>query len=101
MPFYIAAEFGIDVENAKFSIPPWKALMRFRVVVTSCLDAGILVGAHCTNTQLMAMEDEVATSIHPHRKPKHVVQPHWTHLLIDEVCFESMFYTYTCTCIRY
>lgn len=67
--------------------------MQFRVVVTSCLDAGILVGAQCTNTRLMAMEDEVAASIHPHRKPKHVVQPHWTHLLIDEVCFfESMFY---------
>ena len=84
---------GIDVENDKFSIPPWKALMQFRVVVTSCLDAGILVGAQCTNTRLMAMEDEVAATIHPHRKPKHVVQPHWTHLLIDEVCFfESMFY---------
>lgn len=72
------------VENDKFSIPPWKALMQFRVVVTSCLDAGILVGAHCTNTRLMAMEHEIAASIHPHRKPKHVVQPHWTHLLIDE-----------------
>jgi len=75
----------IDVENDKFSIPPWKTLMQFRVVVTSCLDAGILVSAQCTNTQLMAMEDEVAASIHPHRKPKHIVQPHWTHLLIDEV----------------
>ena len=41
---------------------PWKTLMQFRVVVTSCLDASILVGAQCTNTQLMAMEGEVAAS---------------------------------------
>ncbi|KDR78399.1 hypothetical protein GALMADRAFT_245562 [Galerina marginata CBS 339.88] len=72
------------VENDKFSLPPWKKLMQYRVVVCSCLDASILVGAQCTNTKLMTMEEEITASLHPNRKPKHVVQPHWTHLLIDE-----------------
>ncbi|KAF8966899.1 P-loop containing nucleoside triphosphate hydrolase protein [Flammula alnicola] len=72
------------VEDNKFAIPPWKTLMKYRVVVTSCLDASILVGVQCTNTKLMAMEGDIAGSLHPHRRPKHVVQPHWTHLLIDE-----------------
>lgn len=75
--------FSIDVEDNKFSLPPWKQLMHYRVVVTSCLDAGILVAAHCTNSILMKLENQV-TSIHPYHHLKHVVQPHWTHLLIDE-----------------
>jgi hypothetical protein len=58
--------------------------MKYRVIVTSCLDAAILVRAQCTNTTLMAMEEEVLGGLHPHRPQSHVVQPHWTHLLIDE-----------------
>ncbi|KAH9477003.1 RNA helicase Mov10l1 [Psilocybe cubensis] len=76
------------VENDKFSLPPWKTLMRYRVVVCSCLDAGILAGAQCTNVKLMEMEEEVTASLHPFRtakgKGRYVVQPHWTHLIIDE-----------------
>lgn len=78
------------VQNDKFSIPPWKKLMQYRVVVCSCLDASILVTAQCTNSKLMTMEEEVIASLHPNRKQKHVVQPHWTHLLIDEVSFLSV-----------
>lgn len=60
--------------------------MKYRVVVTCCLDASILVGAHCTNMTLMKLEEELAHSLHPRRKVVlQVVQPHWTHLLIDEV----------------
>jgi len=59
--------------------------MQYRVIVCSCLDASILVGAQCTNMTLMKMEEEVTAAVHPHKKPKHVAQPHWTHLLIDEV----------------
>lgn len=57
--------------------------MRFRIVVCSCLDAGYLVDAHCTNESLWRLESHVVQNIHPHRVPaqKH---PHWTHLLIDE-----------------
>ena len=59
--------------------------MQYRVVVCSCLDASILVGAQCTNRALMMMEEEVTNILHPHRKKKHAARPHWTHLLIDEV----------------
>ena len=62
--------------------------MQYRVVVCSCLDASILVGAQCTNRALMMMEEEVTNILHPHRKKKHVARPHWTHLLIDEVNFD-------------
>ncbi|KAF8804411.1 P-loop containing nucleoside triphosphate hydrolase protein [Phlegmacium glaucopus] len=72
------------VENDKFSLPPWKKLMHYRVVVCSCLDASILVGAQCTNRALMMMEEEVTNILHPHKRMKHVARPHWTHLLIDE-----------------
>ena len=75
-----------DIENDKFALPPWKTLMKYRVVVCSCLDAGILVAAHCTNTALMRLEQEITSSLHPHRYTKPNVPPHWSHLLIDEVC---------------
>ncbi|KAJ4480980.1 P-loop containing nucleoside triphosphate hydrolase protein [Lentinula aciculospora] len=72
------------VENDRFSIPPWRMLMNYRVVVTSCLDANILVDSACTNTVLCAFEEYTVSSLHPHRKIKHQIVPHWTHLLIDE-----------------
>ena len=62
--------------------------MQYRVVVCSCLDASILVGAQCTNRALMMLEEEVTNVLHPHREKKHVARPHWTHLLIDEVSFD-------------
>jgi len=76
--------FKSDIENEKFALPPWKALMKYRVVVCSCLDAGILVAAQCTNTCLVRLETDLIESLHPHRSKKHHVPPHWTHLLIDE-----------------
>lgn len=77
----------LDVENNKFSIPPWKELMQYRVVACSCLEASILVGAHCTNELLMDLEEGIVNSLHPHRRFQQTIQPHWTHLLIDEVIF--------------
>ncbi|KAF9074456.1 P-loop containing nucleoside triphosphate hydrolase protein [Rhodocollybia butyracea] len=64
------------VENDRFALPPWKSLMSYRVVVTSCLDANILVEALLKKHTMM--------SLHPHRIMKHQIIPHWTHLLIDE-----------------
>ncbi|KAF5383955.1 hypothetical protein D9757_007350 [Collybiopsis confluens] len=72
------------VENDSFSIPSWRSLMNYRVVVTSCLDANILVEALCTNTALCMLEEHTMGSLHPHRKIKHQIVPHWTHLIIDE-----------------
>ncbi|KAJ3937652.1 MAG: P-loop containing nucleoside triphosphate hydrolase protein [Lentinula lateritia] len=72
------------VESDSFAIPTWKMLMSYKVVVASCLDANILVDAACTNTVLCALEEHVVSSLHPHRKIKYQIVPHWTHLLIDE-----------------
>ncbi|KAG7087423.1 hypothetical protein E1B28_013391 [Marasmius oreades] len=72
----------IPNDDGKFALPPWKTLMRYKVVVTSCLDAAMLVSARCTNVVLAALEDEVMDGLHPEdRRP---VSPHWTHLMIDE-----------------
>ncbi|KAF9265127.1 P-loop containing nucleoside triphosphate hydrolase protein [Marasmius fiardii PR-910] len=72
----------IPNDDGKFALPPWKTLMRYKVVVTSCLDAAMLVSARCTNVVLAALEDEVMDGLRPDdRRP---VSPHWTHLLIDE-----------------
>ncbi|KAJ7146052.1 P-loop containing nucleoside triphosphate hydrolase protein [Mycena epipterygia] len=72
------------VENDKYSLPPWGTLMRYRVVVCSCLDSGILVAAHCTNNALARLETEIVGSLHPRRQLKEPVRCHWSHLLIDE-----------------
>lgn len=74
-----------DVENNKFALPPWKILMKYRVVVASCLDSGLLVAAQCTNTSLMRLEEEITSSLHSHRTVQPPISAHWTHLLIDEV----------------
>jgi hypothetical protein len=60
--------------------------MRYRVVVTSCHDANVLVTARCTNVALAELEESTVCSIHPTREQHMEIQPHWTHLLIDEVC---------------
>ncbi|KAJ3868521.1 P-loop containing nucleoside triphosphate hydrolase protein [Lentinula novae-zelandiae] len=75
---------SIHVESDSFAIPTWKMLMSYKVVVASCLDANILVDAACTNTVLCVLEEHVVSSLHPHRKIKYQIVPHWTHLLIDE-----------------
>ncbi|KAJ7075675.1 P-loop containing nucleoside triphosphate hydrolase protein [Mycena belliarum] len=72
------------VENDRYSLPPWDVLMRKRVVVCSCLDAGILVDARCTNSALARLEADIVGALHPRRQIKEPIMPHWTHLLIDE-----------------
>ncbi|KAJ6524568.1 P-loop containing nucleoside triphosphate hydrolase protein [Mycena capillaripes] len=72
------------VEHDKYALPPWNILLRYRVVVCSCLDAGILVDAHCTNNALARLEADIVGSLHPRRQVKEPIMPHWTHLLIDE-----------------
>ncbi|KAJ7270897.1 P-loop containing nucleoside triphosphate hydrolase protein [Mycena rebaudengoi] len=71
------------VDKDRYALPPWEVLMRYRVVVCSCIEAAILVDAHCTNSALARLETEIVGSLHPHRH-KEPIMPHWTHLLIDE-----------------
>jgi hypothetical protein len=71
-------------EDGKFTIPPWPELMRKRVVACSCQDAGILFRAKCTNDVLSFVADSMRSSVNPGQDHP-AVQPHWTHLIIDEV----------------
>lgn len=59
-------------------------MLAYRVVVTSCMDASILMRARLTNVGMMEMEAELMGALHPSRRGSEPVQPHWTHLLIDE-----------------
>ncbi|KAF7297231.1 hypothetical protein MIND_00956200 [Mycena indigotica] len=72
------------IEDDRFSIPPWESLLQYRVIVCSCLDAGILVDAHCTNNILARLEVDMMRLLHPGRLRKEPIAPHFTHLLIDE-----------------
>ncbi|KAF8538528.1 P-loop containing nucleoside triphosphate hydrolase protein [Trichophaea hybrida] len=79
------------IEGDMFSIPAWKALMRFRVIVCSCRDASILVEARCTNRDLGYWEKHVVDSLRgiadnssEFVERGEFVRLHWTALLLDE-----------------
>ncbi|KAG9187336.1 helicase MOV-10 [Alternaria panax] len=71
------------IENDMFSLPPFRELMAFNVVVTSCQDAAILAEARLTNNDLWTMQKNILSAFNPEEK---VPSPslHWTALLIDE-----------------
>ncbi|CAK5271393.1 unnamed protein product [Mycena citricolor] len=72
------------IEDDKFALPSWDVLLKYRVVVTSCVDAGILIDAHCTNFALARLETQLMGCLRPRKQSAKPVLPHWTHLLIDE-----------------
>jgi hypothetical protein len=86
--YWIFIAIDASAEN-KFAIPPFQELMKYRVVVCSCVDANILVDAQCTNRTLMRLENEVVGSIHPQSAKRAPAKPHWTHLIIDEVSISN------------
>lgn len=73
------------IQDSAFALPPVQQLLRYRVVVTTCLDANILNEAKVNNWNMMGMECEVHKALHPRSHNVHPMFPHWTHLLIDEV----------------
>jgi helicase MOV-10 len=70
--------------NHHFSIPPFKELMRARIVVFACQDADILVKARVTNEDLYNLEANIHSAIHPHGDNFRPQELHWTALLMDE-----------------
>ena len=74
------------IENNYFSLPPFDQLMSFKVVVSSCRDANILVEAKVTNRNLTTLQHNLATSINPDSiNLRAMSYPlHWTALLVDE-----------------
>lgn len=75
------ALFFADIESDHFALPPFAQLMSYRVVLCSCLDASILLRARASNEDLGLLEASTTGTIHRGVS----IEPHWTHLLIDEV----------------
>lgn len=72
------------IKDDAFSVPPYEELMRTQVVVCSCMDASILVSARATNAATMQAQYDLHRIMQP-RAVGPRIDPHWTHLLIDEV----------------
>lgn len=74
------------VQKDEFALPPFAELMGYRVVVTTCRDASILIRARMTNKDLYTVQQrmyEVFGAMNPlqnHSNPR----LHWSALLIDE-----------------
>ena len=72
------------VDDDLFSIPPFKTMMSFKVVVTTCRDADLLVQAGLTNVALdnllMGLNSTMLQDAHQPDQ-QHL---HWTGLLLDE-----------------
>jgi putative helicase MOV10L1/helicase MOV-10 len=74
-----------NIDNNMFAFPEFEQLMRFRVVVTSCRDACLLMYSRMTNADLYDAEYGLSARIHPFRTRKfEEVGLHWTALLLDE-----------------
>ncbi|OIW25659.1 P-loop containing nucleoside triphosphate hydrolase protein, partial [Coniochaeta ligniaria NRRL 30616] len=73
------------VSESMFALPPFAELMKYKVVVTSCRDASLLMYSRMTNSDLYAVEYGLSELIHPssHKTPSEV-KLHWTALLLDE-----------------
>ena len=71
------------VENQLFSLPPVPALMKFKVVITTCQAADILVQARVTNRDLALLQQRLVSVLRP-SSHQDIIPLHWTALLVDE-----------------
>ncbi|KAK0609655.1 P-loop containing nucleoside triphosphate hydrolase protein, partial [Bombardia bombarda] len=73
------------VSNDMFSLPPFHQLMAYKIVVTSCRDASLLMYTRVTNSDLYTVQQNLHRTIHPtDRAPSSKARLHWNALLIDE-----------------
>ena len=71
-------------DGTAFDMPPFEKLMAYKMVVTSCRDAHMLMRSRMTNTDLYTVESGLRARIHPQDPPPATAQLHWNALLIDE-----------------
>ena len=71
------------VDDSIFCLPPFAELMKKSIVVTTCRDAAILVGARVTNRDLCGITQKWQAAMHPD-EPARPHRLHWTGLLMDE-----------------
>ncbi|MCJ1287571.1 hypothetical protein MMC26_006923 [Xylographa opegraphella] len=68
-----------------FSLPDFPKLMTYRIVVTTCRDADILIQARVTNRDLFRLEAGITEALYPGSQVDSSKVPrHWDALLIDE-----------------
>ena len=73
------------IVNDMFSLPKFTRLMKYRIVVTTCRDADILVKARVSNQDLFNLEKGVTGAVHLGGKADNFqASLHWSALLIDE-----------------
>lgn len=71
-------------ENDLFSLPAFETLMNYKIVVTTCKDADMLVQARLTNRDLMKLGQRMFSSVFPASTPPKKEMIHWSALLVDE-----------------
>lgn len=72
------------IQNDVFALPPFAQLMSYRIIVTSCRDASMLMYARLTNSDLFTVSSTLHQQIHPTLPPPSKARLHWGALLIDE-----------------
>jgi helicase MOV-10 len=74
----------IDGETNLFLLPDFKQLMSYKIVVTTCRDADLLVQARVTNRDLVQLEKGILDALHSDGQNNLGSFLHWTALLVDE-----------------
>ena len=92
------------VERDFFGLPPFPNLMAFKVVVTTCQSADILVQASVTNRDLAYLEGSLRAMIHPvnpdqESKAMRGTALHWGALIIDEAAQATELETLVPLCV--
>ncbi|KAJ9097364.1 hypothetical protein QFC19_006832 [Naganishia cerealis] len=70
-----------NLQDGQFILPGWQKLMQYRVIVTTCTDAGLLANGRLTNAEILRLQGETGRFF-PTTRP--AMRLHWTHLIIDE-----------------
>ncbi|RMD42398.1 hypothetical protein DV735_g2694, partial [Chaetothyriales sp. CBS 134920] len=77
--------YSYSTDNSTFSLPPFRQLMSYSVVITTCRDASMLVEARLTNKDLAQLAFNSLAAVSP-LAAENLKSPllHWTALLFDE-----------------
>ena len=71
------------IDGDMFSLPSMPQMMHYRIVITTCRDAELMLRARLSNADLYGLEMGVHSVIHPEEQKPHA-RLHWTALLLDE-----------------